>query len=237
MMNAILPARCMSHIRSSTARARSIARYMPSTSSSDRPSSCVTRRGVGLGHSHSAPRLDVDRRRRRLPGPPRRAPRSGSGGRGRSWRSLPTVPSTSRASVGSASRSPACGPMMCAPSRRPVSASATNLAKPSISPTIVALPSARNGNEPTLTSRPAAFASSSVKPDRCDLRAAERDARHEVHSDRLRVVAGKVLDRDDRLVAGDVREGEAGHDVADGVQVLDAGAHELVDHRRSRDRA
>src|SRR5688500_3495785 len=39
MMNAILPARCMSHMRSSTARARSIARYMPRTSSSLRPRS------------------------------------------------------------------------------------------------------------------------------------------------------------------------------------------------------
>src|SRR4029078_263158 len=38
MMKAILPARCMSHIRSSTARASSIWRYMPSTSASVRPS-------------------------------------------------------------------------------------------------------------------------------------------------------------------------------------------------------
>src|SRR4029453_10754859 len=39
MMKAILPARCMSHIRSSTARAISIWRYMASTSSSDSPRS------------------------------------------------------------------------------------------------------------------------------------------------------------------------------------------------------
>src|SRR4029079_6043964 len=38
MMKAILPARCMSHIRSSTARARSIWRYIASTSASVRPS-------------------------------------------------------------------------------------------------------------------------------------------------------------------------------------------------------
>ena len=73
---------------------------------------------------------------------------------------------------------------------------------------------------PALTSRgPRPVASASVQPDRCDLRAAEGDPWHEVHPHRLRVVAGEVLDRDHRLVAGDVREGEAGDDVADGVQV------------------
>ena len=139
------------------------------------------------------------------------------------------VPSTRRANVGSASRSPACGPMMCAPSSSPLPASATSFAKPSISPTIVALPSARNGKRPVFVSCPAACASSSVQPDRCDLRPAERDPRHEVHAHRLGLVAGQVLDGDDGLVAGDVREGEAGDDVADRVQVRRAGAHELVD--------
>src|SRR6185503_6526316 len=38
MMKAILPARCISHMRSSTARARSIWRYMARTSASVRPS-------------------------------------------------------------------------------------------------------------------------------------------------------------------------------------------------------
>ena len=65
--------------------------------------------------------------------------------------------------------------------------------------------------------------------DRCDLRPAEGDPWHEVHSHRLGVVAGQLLDGDDGLVAGDVREGEAGDDVADRVQVRCAGPHELVD--------
>ena len=119
--------------------------------------------------------------------------------------------------------------MMCAPSSTPLPASATSLAKPSISPTIVALPSARNGNDPDFDLVPGGLSLLLGPADRCDLGPAERDARHQVHADRLRIVAGQVLHRDDRLVAGDVRQGEAGHDVADGVQVRRAGAHELVD--------
>ena len=113
--------------------------------------------------------------------------------------------------------------MMWAPSSTPVPASATILAKPSTSPTIVALPSARNGNEPVfdLVAGLARLRLGHARPLLiCGRQKVTRGMRSMSH--RRRVVAGDGLDRHDRLVAGDVGEGEAGHDVADRVQVLGA---------------
>ena len=53
-----------------------------------------------------------------------------------------------------------------------------------------------------------------------DLRVAERDRGDRVVGDRVRVVAGGVLDGDHALVGGLVRERGAGHQVADRVDVL-----------------
>ena len=86
MMKAILPARCMSHIRSSTARARSMARYIAEHVVVGEAELGVTRRGVGLWPCELPPARRGSARRR-PPARPRRAPRAGSDGRGRSWRS------------------------------------------------------------------------------------------------------------------------------------------------------
>ena len=55
-------------------------------------------------------------------------------------------------------------PIMWAPISAPVVASNTVLTKPSVSPAAIALPLARNGKRPTLTSRPLALACASVRP-------------------------------------------------------------------------
>ena len=78
-------------------------------------------------------------------------------------RSSATAP-ISIASAPSEIRSPAPFATMWRPSSSPVFASITVFAKPSVSLTDSARPSAANGNLPTLTVRPFAFASSSVSP-------------------------------------------------------------------------
>ena len=74
------------------------------------------------------------------------------------------VASRLKASVASAMRSVACGPITWTPSVSPVSVLPMTFAKPSYSPPMIALAIAWNGTLPTLYGRPWSWHCCSVSP-------------------------------------------------------------------------
>ena len=88
-----------------------------------------------------------------------------------------------------------------------------------VSPLMMALPLAWNGNLPTLNGMPSRSHSACVRPIEATCGPAVRRARHLQVVDRLDLLAGDRVDRGDALVGRDVRQPQPADDVADGVQV------------------
>ncbi len=121
-------------------------------------------------------------------------------------------------------------PTMWAPRSWPVFLSKIVLTMPWSSPSAIALPLPTKGKRPTRMSLPSALALASVRPTEGDLRAAVGAAGDFELVHRVDVgQAGDLLDADDRLVLGLVRQHRRAGDVADGVDARHVGAAIAVD--------
>ena len=126
------------------------------------------------------------------------------------------VASSVRASPASAISSVTPCPIMWTPRTSPWRAPATTLTKPSVCPVAIALPSARNGNLPTLTS-PALARLRLGEPDRRDLGLAVHAHRHARGVERACAVTPPRdrLRRDHALLRRGVRQEQRADEIAD----------------------